>query len=407
MDCDVLVVGAGPAGSSAARAAAAKGADVVLIEKKRKIGVPVQCAGAIGAYLIPLLPFEIPKEMLLWRIDELNFWADGVTIRRKGGPWSSFAIDRAEFDIWLAERAVEAGAKLHLETELVGLEVVDGRVAKAKAKTKSGIEEIKTKSVVAADGVDSTVLNLLGVRKSDPIIGRAVMYELEGVELSKPNADQLFFGDFAPGGYAHVFPLSEDRANIGVGSIVSGADLQRCYKEFCGLPDVKAQLKNAKIVREKSGSVPFGPLSGERRFGNVLLAGDAAAQNIKPLVEGFLPAIICGNIAGTVAADHVSRGFPLEAYEKRLREKMGVVFEDSDRYIDVLEGIINSGRAERHLLLMGLCSNVFSLGDVVAMSKFGYPEVKQALAGWSESRTRRLKTEFIERLGVLYLRYFS
>jgi len=66
--CDVLVIGAGPAGCSAARAAAKNGADTILIEKEKQI-TQIPCAEGLGSYLFPLLPFKIPKELLIWRIN--------------------------------------------------------------------------------------------------------------------------------------------------------------------------------------------------------------------------------------------------------------------------------------------------------------------------------------------------
>ena len=68
IECNVLVVGGGPAGSSAARAAAKNGANTILIEKENKIS-QVSCAEAIGSYLFPLLPFKIPKNQLIWKIN--------------------------------------------------------------------------------------------------------------------------------------------------------------------------------------------------------------------------------------------------------------------------------------------------------------------------------------------------
>ncbi|RMF90582.1 MAG: FAD-binding protein, partial [Methanobacteriota archaeon] len=78
IECDVLVVGAGPAGSSAARAAAEGGAETIFIDKKKEVGVPVQCAEGIGSYLIPYLPFEMPEEQLIWEIEGISFHVDDI-----------------------------------------------------------------------------------------------------------------------------------------------------------------------------------------------------------------------------------------------------------------------------------------------------------------------------------------
>ena len=79
INCDVLVVGGGPAGSSAARASAINGANTILIEKKGKID-QISCAEGLGSYLFPLLPFKIPRSQLKWRIDGISF-SDGKFLR--------------------------------------------------------------------------------------------------------------------------------------------------------------------------------------------------------------------------------------------------------------------------------------------------------------------------------------
>jgi digeranylgeranylglycerophospholipid reductase len=408
MKCDVLIVGGGPGGSSAAHACATAGLNTVFIDRKAEIGVPVSCSGAIGSYLIPLLPFKIPKDFLTWKIEELEFFVDDVSLSRKGGPWTSFAIDRTSFDVWLAERAKQAGAELLLETELKDLTIdEDRKAAKAVIAREGMIEEIEFEVLIGADGTNSTVLENLGKRKRDARIGRAVVYEFSGVDLSSPHSDQLYFGDFAPGGYAHIFPISEDRANVGVGTIIEDADINACFEEFLNIPRVNAQLSHAKIVREKSGIVPFEPLSDRRQYGNILLAGDAASQNLKPLVEGFLPSIICGNIAGETAVAHLKRGEPLESYQKNIDRKLGAVFKESDMLINVLEEISDLNTDVAHVLTAGLCCNILSIKDVEGLKEAKYEDVRKELIAWKNSKIKQVMLDFYEGFAVLYFHVSS
>ncbi|RMF90939.1 MAG: NAD(P)/FAD-dependent oxidoreductase [Methanobacteriota archaeon] len=404
MRCDVLIVGGGPAGSSAAHACAAAGLDTVLVERKSEIGVPVSCSGAIGSYLIPLLPFKVPKELLTWKIESLDFYADHLAIRRSGGPWTSYAIDRTAFDLWLSRRAVDAGARLLLNTGLVDLDIGrDHMATKAVVDREGQREEIEFKVLIGADGTDSTVLERLGERDSSARVGRAVVYEYSGVNLTAPHSDQLYFGDFSPGGYAHVFPLSEDRANVGVGTIVESADINECFRMFLEIPAVREQLKGAVKVREKSGRVPFGHLSDRIQYGNVLLAGDAASQNIKPLVEGFLPAVICGDIAGKTAAAHLRKEAPLERYERNIALKLGPVFRESDRIIGLLERISDAPSDAGHLLIAGLCSNLLSADDVEELGGGGREAVERRFREWSKSRLKQGFLGLYEGAAIAYL----
>lgn len=359
--CDVLVVGAGPSGCSAARAAAAAGAETIFIDKKAEIGVPVQCAEAIGEYLLPYLPYPIPPEQLIWKTSGMLLWADNITIERTGGIWSGYAINRANFDKMLARAAVKAGAKLQLNSELIGLEL-DGpyHVASAIIKPNDGeVYEIVPQITIAADGVHSRVLTELGFTHSEENCVEVMSYEVEDLELFKPRLEQLYLGDFAPGAYGYIFPLSPTRANIGVGVLSRKRTLDVCYEEFLELPLVKPQLKRARQVREKGGWAPIRYLSDRWAYGNVFLAGDAANQNFKPFVEGVLPGIICGDLAGRTAADSVRGNATRDTYAVRVTGLLGPFFTESDRCLEALYELSKAMDKSSHLLRLGISAGLF------------------------------------------------
>ncbi len=375
-----MVVGAGPAGSSAARAAAEAGANTIFIDKKKEIGVPVQCAEAIGEYLIPFLPFRIPEEQLIWKIEGMSFWAEGIAIGRSGGFWSAYAINREKIDEWLANNAIVAGAKLHLETELTDLEFSENyHVTKAIVKTGDEVGEIMPKVVIAADGVHSKVLNQLGFTNLKDKCGEVLSFELNNLNLYKPTYEQLYIGDFAPGAYAYIFPLSKSRANVGVASSFPGKKLERCYAEFLEIPEVKKQLRNGNKVVEKSGWAPIHYLTDKWVYGNVLLVGDAANQNFKPFVEGVLPGIICGDIAGRTAYNFIKGRNLLSDYQKHVKEKLGNFFSESDRLSDVLYELGKPSDKKKHLLRLGISTDIFSPTEIEKLKKERYNILKNKL----------------------------
>ena len=154
--------------------------------------------------------------------------------------------------------------------------------------------------------------------------------------------------------------------------------------------------------------MPFSPLADKCVYGNVLLAGDAATQNLKPLVEGILPSAICGDLAGKTAADHVkSSGVSLSEYPLRVHKKMGLIFDDSEKYIDMLSRIGDISDRVKYLLLLGLTSNVFSLDDADRLKDQSFSVVEKELNSWNNSWFKRFKTEWYERIGILYLRLAS
>ena len=387
IECDVLVVGAGPAGSSAARAAVEAGAKTIFIDKKKEIGVPVQCAEAIGEYLIPFLPFKIPGEQLIWKIDGMRFWAEAITIERRGGIWSGYAISREKFDKWLANRAIGSGAKFYFETELIDLEFNEKyHVTKAIVKTGTGIREIKPKVVIAADGVHSKVLNKLGFTNLKDKCGEVLSFELNNLNLYKPTYEQLYIGDFAPGAYAYIFPLSKSRANVGVASLFPTKKLERCYAEFLEIPKVKKQLKDGEEVIEKSGWAPIHYLADKWVYGNVLLVGDAATQNFKPFIEGILPGIICGNVAGKTAYNFITERNLLGDYQRCIKDKLGELFLESDHLLDILYELGKSLDKKEHLVRLGLFANVFSLKEITKLNFEDYNALKRRLADRDNSK---------------------
>ncbi|MFZ2070545.1 MAG: NAD(P)/FAD-dependent oxidoreductase [Halobacteriota archaeon] len=380
IECDVLVVGAGPAGSSAARASAEAGANTIFIDKKKEIGVPVQCAEAIGEYLIPYLPYRIPEEQLIWKIDGISFWADGITIERSGGIWSGYAINRRNFDNWLANNAIESGAKLRLETELIDLEFNENyHVTKAIVKTGAGIGDIKPNVIIAADGVHSKIVNKLGFTNLEDKCGEVLSFELNNVNLYKSMYEQLYLGDFAPGAYAYIFPLSKSRANAGVGSLFQTKKLENCYEEFLEIPVVKQQLKNGDKVVEKSGWAPYRNVTDKWNYGNILLVGDAANQNFKPFVEGILPAIICGDIAGKTSYNFITGANLLGDYQKHVKNKLGNFFSESDHLLDVAYELGKSSDEKSHLLRLGISAGIFSPKEIEKLKKADYNILKNKL----------------------------
>jgi digeranylgeranylglycerophospholipid reductase len=246
-------------------------------------------------------------------------------------------------------------------------------------KTGDRLEEIVPKVVIAADGVHSKVLNKLGFTSPKDKCGEVMSFELNNLNLYKLTYEQLYIGDFAPGSYAYIFPLTKSRANVGVASLFQTKKIERCYAEFLEIPEVKKQLRNGDTVTEKSGWAPIHYLADKWVYGNILLVGDAANQNFKPFIEGILPAIICGDIAGETAYNFIKGGNLLSDYQKRIKDKLGDFFLESDRLLDVLYELGKSLDKKEHLLRLGLFASVFSLKEIIKLSFEDYVALKRRL----------------------------
>ena len=382
IECDVLVIGAGPAGSSAARSASINGAKTIFIDKKEEIGNPVQCAEGIGKYLFQYLPFKIPEEQLIWKIDGIFFWTDNISIEKIGDQWKGYSVDRRNFDKWLSELAVKNGAELWTCTELTEFEFDNSdNVNKAIVKRKEKILEIFPKVIVAADGCESTVLKLLDLyhpKKGD--LAEVYSWEMKNLNLHKPHLEQIFTGDFTPSGYAYIFPKSKKVANVGIGGIYPEKKLEKYFEEFLEISHVKQQIKNAKYVIEKSKKAVWSDLTNKWIYKNIILTGDVANQNLKPFIEGILPSIICGDIAGKNAFYICTKKiFEKEQYLIDIKNILRTIFEDSKQLQENIKYLFTKKGEEKYLLFFGIVTELLDSEGIEETKNLNYSELKSKL----------------------------
>lgn len=283
---DVLIVGAGPAGSSAASAAAKAGAHVLMIEKRRQIGKPVQCAEYIPRLLKHTV--KIPPEAIAQKIQGMiTFMPNGEVIRKRA---PGFILNRAKFDQALAQEASEAGAKILTRTKAV---YKVGK--KITVLGPSGEDQIEASVIIGADGPDSMVGSWIGQKNRKFIL--AIQHTV--VLKESVQETEIYFGKEYPGGYAWLFPKGE-MANVGVG-------IQR---ELGGV--AKLALKSFKeritdrigeVVDITAGLIPVGgPLHSIDEKDRIILVGDAAGHTHAITGGGIPQAVICGTMAGRAAA---------------------------------------------------------------------------------------------------------
>ena len=319
---DVLVVGAGPAGSSAARAAALAGATVLMIEKRAQIGEPVRCAEYIPRLLAQQV--KVPKEVIAQETEGIvTFMPDGKVVR-KSAP--GFILNRGKFDQALAAQAEMAGARIYTATRAISK--VGHRVMTVGP---SGGEEIRAKVIIGADGPDSTVGSWIGQKN------KKVMWALQQtVKLKEPSQDtEVHFSREYPGGYAWFFPKGE-LANVGVG----------VKRELGGLPKVafrafRERMKDriGELVNVTAGLIPVGgPLPSIDEKAGIILVGDAAGHTHAITGGGVPQAVLCGTMAGKSAAEAANgnrRAF--REYVFQWRKAFGATMDKAAQKREALE----------------------------------------------------------------------
>ena len=356
-DYDLVVVGAGPAGSTAAEAAAARGIEVALIERKGEIGTPVQCGGFLPEVheLQALLPHarlpstlaDIPERCILHRTRLQRIYSpSGIG---KEFPVAGRVIDRSAFDRHLAGRAARAGAKIMPATKA---RMEAGELRLSGRHTGS----MKPAVIIGADGPLSVVSKSMGNPRGER--GLCLEYEMVDLHIDAEAAEMYFSARYAPGGYAWIIPISKNSANVGVGvrsSYLGSAKLPDLLDRFVNEhPIAGDMLRDGEILAVMQGLVPAGGSPGAIQKENLLLAGDAAGHVMATSGGGIPLAIVAGKIAGEVAADYIKGDAALQSYQSRIREEMGRelarsvqirrmvdVAMHSDRLMDTLFGALS------------------------------------------------------------------
>lgn len=309
---DVLVAGLGPAGSTAAAAAARAGLQVLGVERRQELGVPVQCAEFIP---LPLARYAQADGVLQQRVAGMN--SSLPSGAREHSELPGLMIDRAAFDQALAREAERCGAELMLSTRLVS---VDAARSAAIVRTDYGELEITYRLLVAADGPHSAVAQALGLPPLPTVHTRQYT-----VPLLQPCADtDIWLSDDYPGGYGWLFPKGRF-ANLGLGvDRHCAADLKQPLDALHRQLAKQGRVGDA-IVYRTGGAIPVGGLRQQLVVGNALFVGDAAGLTHPITGAGIAAAIASGEQAGEAAARWLGRGErdALAEFEEDVRDQFG------------------------------------------------------------------------------------
>jgi digeranylgeranylglycerophospholipid reductase len=323
---DVVVVGAGPAGSVAARAAALNGLSVLLIEKKQEIGEPVRCAE--GIFCEGLQSFVEPDpRWICGRIRRLRVYSKGVTINLDDDRDVIYVTDRKIFDRELARSAAAAGVEVLTKTQATGLVMGGGQVCGIRGKCSGDDFVARAKVVVAADGIESRVARYAGIETTLGLkdIGSCAQYHLTDIDIDPGRIDLYYGSDKAPGGYAWVFPKGDGEANVGLCTVY---DERRPLRPADCLDDfIRSRFPGAHVLGAMAGAVPISGRLSRLSAGGIVAIGDAGRLSDPLTGEGILNGMISGRIAGNVIADCIRKGdtstVALGAYDLEIARVLG------------------------------------------------------------------------------------
>ena len=312
---DVIVVGAGPAGSMAARFAAEQGVSVMMLEKDRDVGYPVRCGEAISKTGVEEFITPDPKWITAY-IDKFSLNSpDGNEVIIEFGD-AGYVLERRIFDYELAKSAARAGAEIKTRAYVNGLIIEEGKVCGVKYEFAGEKKELRAKVVTYVDFRDMECC--AQITASNIKVDSNTLY--------------FYFGkNYAPGGYFWVFPKGNDTANIGLG--VSGmVGKQRSALSYLN-NFMESNYPNAPVLTTIAGGVPSVVTLEKISAPGIMLVGDAARQ-VNPLSGGGIASgMIGGSIAGRIAGEAVKKNKPehILSYDKAWHNRLGKRHEIFER----------------------------------------------------------------------------
>jgi len=408
--CDVLVIGAGPGGGNAALQCARQGLSTMLIEDHSAIGTPVHCGECISDLACDNLNLDLPEHVISKRVHGIRvIFPDGT---EKCLTEEGYVLEKHLFERWIADKAVEAGASMHLSHKLSSMDRVeeDERFVGWKCDGKGEQFPIQAKVVIDASGVAAVCSKAVNIDEDTPLntMGKVVagmQYEL----LEVPTDGYLDFyiwPKYAEKGYLWMIPKCDGRANVGLVT-EDRPRTKKALDEFIGITHFK-ELEQVPPPWKEKGNPAFGgtiPISGpfeNTHYDGLMLIGDAAGFT-SPLFEGgshlaLKSAVYAAETAAAaIAEDDVSAErlaiyaklwkdeFP--PYDKILRGKNALFDLTDDEmsvmarcFPDEMSDMGASGKAMVGLRLLSRRPGLYLKKVVPAMLAFGYSRAKYY--GW-------------------------
>ena len=303
LDFDVVVVGGGPAGSSAARVAAKNGCSVALIEKEKEIAETVRTSGV--TWISDIEEFGIPNECYN-PIKKFSFCSPKNSVTISDNIAKAAVLDVRKTYRFLAKRAQSLGSEVFTSTNVSEiLKNSSGECIGVIAKSQDREIKFKAKVIIDASGFASIVARELGHVEQWKKFGVGAEFEVKTEKLEYDNWWLMVGQEYSPAGYAWIFPTSKNTARIGVGIGKPDSDVDPTIR-LNELIDNKIgpikDLGKIEKIEFHYGLIPNEGLTRKTVYDNLILVGDSAGQANPLVLEGIRYAIRFGEVAGKVAA---------------------------------------------------------------------------------------------------------
>ena len=306
-DYDVTIIGAGPIGSTLAYELAKEDINVCLIDKKKVIGLPLQCAGIINKRVLDVNQF--PDELILNKAKGAVLHSKNHSLTVSKEEDQAIIIDRVALDQFIYNRAIENGVDSYLSSKVLAIDDVEGKVS---FKNESAEKSIKSKIIVGADGPLSIVSSAFG-NDFDYYCASQYLVKIEEDNNDMSFVDLYAYGDLFPG-FVWQIPVNENIFRIG---LFSNYDYKRQDEILNDFLMNDFQYENYEIIEKYKGKIPIYNKENKLFKNRALIIGDAASQ-VKPTTGGGL---LIGFEAVKMAKNAIVKALNSESFNSLNLEK--------------------------------------------------------------------------------------
>jgi digeranylgeranylglycerophospholipid reductase len=344
-DYDLVIIGSGPAGSTTARFAAEAGLRVLMVDKRQELGAPIQCSGAISHHALvsagidpvaefihePIYGFAIYDDSGARTVHDYRQLKPDEYGPEAGKQPLGYVVDRRRFDRYLMTQAERAGTEVWLKTEGLGYAPRADGNCEVYLRQYNQELSVTTRVLVGADGLQSQVGKWAGLQTHIKIteLAGCLQFIVDGV-TTQGLLEIVTGHEWAPGGYAWVFPKGEGYAEIGLGVIATMTDrpAQWHLDKFIRQSFFRDRFADCRILEVQGGGVPLAAPLRTQYADNLIMVGDAA-RHVNPITGGGLhTAVSGGRIAANYLIGHLEDGLPnqgggLAGYQNLWLEELG------------------------------------------------------------------------------------